>query len=110
MPSNAKQPEPAPSKVMKVNLWLSVENNNSHVRGKTKARAEIERRVLSQYQMTKDRHGGWEYELSIPYQTDEELDAIINDDILAEAERIADGRHCFIEANVTAKDDPDRSW
>jgi len=48
--------------------------------------------------------------LSIPYQTDEELDAIIYDDILAEAERIADRRHCFIEADVTAIDDPDRSW
>ena len=60
--------------------------------------------------MTKDRPDGWEYELSIPYQTDEELDAIIYDDILAEAERVADSRHCFTEANVSAIDDPDRSW
>ncbi len=60
--------------------------------------------------MTKDRRDGWEYELSITYQTHEELDAIIYDDILAEAERIADSRHCFIEANVSAIDDPDRSW
>jgi hypothetical protein len=36
--------------------------------------------------------------------------AIIYNDILAEAERIADGRHCFIEASVSAIDDPDRSW
>ena len=110
MPADAKQPQPAPSKVMKVNLWLRVENNNKYIRGKTKARNEIEQWVLSRYQMTKDRPDGCEYELAIPYQTDAELDAIIYDDILAEAERIADGRHCFIEADVSAIDDPDRSW
>ncbi len=43
------------------------------------------------------------------YHTDEELDAIIYDDILAEAERVVDSRHLFIEANVSAIDDPDRS-
>ena len=35
---------------------------------------------------------------------------MIYDDILAEAERIADSRHFFIEANITSADDPDRSW
>jgi hypothetical protein len=110
MSANAKQPQPTPSKIMKVNLWLRVENNNKHIRGKTKVRDEIEQWVLSRYQMTKDRPDGWEYELSIPYQTDEQLDAIIYDDILAEADRIADSRHCFIEADVSAIDDPDRRW
>jgi len=110
MPAAAKQPQPAPSKVMKVSLWLRVENNNKHIRGKTKVRDQIEQWLLSRYQMTKDRPDGWEYELSIPYQTDEELDAIIYDDIIGEADRIADSRHCFIEADVSAIDDPDRSW
>ena len=32
------------------------------------------------------------------------------DDILAEADCIADRRHCFIEADVSAIDDPDRRW
>jgi len=83
-----EQPQPTTSKVMKVNLWLRVENNNKYIRGKKKARDEIEQWVLSRYQMTKDRPDGWEYELSIPYQTDEELDAIIYDDIIGEADRI----------------------
>jgi hypothetical protein len=48
--------------------------------------------------------------LSIPYQTDEELDAIISRDILQEAAFHADMRHCFIEADVVSLDDPDRSW
>jgi DNA invertase Pin-like site-specific DNA recombinase len=97
-------------KVMKVELWLRVEGNNKYVRGKKKAREEIERLVLSRYGMEKLEEDGWEYELSIPYQTDEELDAIISDEILGEAERIAERRHCFTEADVTSVDDPDRSW
>jgi hypothetical protein len=110
MPPSAKQPSPAPYKAMKVNLWLHVENNSKYIRGKKKVRQEIEDRVLRRYQMNKDRPDGWEYELSIPYETDEDLDAAIYDDILHEAAWIAESHHCFIEADVTAADDPDRSW
>ncbi len=110
MPSNAKQPQPAPSKVMKVNCWLRVENNNKHIRGKKKVREEIEDRVLSRYQMTKDRPDGWEYQLSIPYDTDKDLDETIYDDILYMANWIAESRYCFIESHFVAVDDPDRSW
>jgi hypothetical protein len=58
MPPNAKQPPSPPSEVMKVNLWLRVENNNKYIRGKKKVRQEIEDRVLSRYQMKKDRLRG----------------------------------------------------
>ena len=53
---------------------------------------------------------GNEYELTIPYDTDEELDDIIYRDILQEASSQADLRNCFIEASVHALDDSDRSW
>ncbi len=53
MPSKPKPQPPAPSKVMKVTLWLRVENNNKYIRGKKKARQEIEDRVLSRYHMKK---------------------------------------------------------
>jgi hypothetical protein len=105
-----KRPEPTATKVMKVNLWLRVENNNKYIRGKKKVRQEIENRVLSRYQMKKDRPDGWEYELSIPYETDKDLDAAIYDDILYEAIWIAEDRCCFIEADFTAAADPDRNW
>jgi hypothetical protein len=95
---------------MKVNLWLRVENNNKHIRGKKKVREEIENQVLSRYQMTKDRPDGCDYQLSIPYETDKELDEAIYDDILSMAHWIAEDRYCFIEADVVAVDDPDRSW
>jgi hypothetical protein len=80
------------------------------VRGKKKAREEIEQYVLSHYQMEKPEQDGWEYVLSIPYHTDEELDEIIYRDILQEAAFHADMRHCFIETDVVSLDDPDRSW
>ena len=95
--------------VMKVELWLRVERNNKFVRGKKRAREEIERYVLSQYEMQKPHKDGWEYTLSIPYETDEELDDLVND-LLQEATSIADGRNCFIEADARAMDGSDRSW
>jgi transposase len=100
---------PPPSKVMHVNLWLRVENNNKFVRGRKKAREEIEASVLRRYQMQKRSPDRGEYLLTIPYETDEELDDIIYD-ILHEADQTADYRHCFIEADVQSVEDPDRSW
>src|SRR5712692_3017106 len=92
-----------------VNLWLRVENNNKFVRGRTKAREEIEESVLRRYQMQKLSPDRSEYLLTIPYETDKELDDIISD-ILRDADNTADYRHCFIEADVQSVDDPDRSW
>ena len=60
--------------------------------------------------MEKPDTAGHRYLLTIPYETDEELDRIIYDDILGEAHRIADLRNGFIEADVISLDDPDRSW
>ena len=87
-----------------------MENNSKFVHGKGKAREEIEQDVLSRFAMEKPDKKDWGYVLSIPYTTDEELDRIIYEEILAEAERTADLRHCFIEADVFSVDDPERSW
>ena len=65
--------------------------------------------VLSQYDMKKLDKDGWEYELSIPYENDEDLDETIYD-MLDEMTDIADGRNCFIEYDVRALDDSDRAW
>jgi DNA invertase Pin-like site-specific DNA recombinase len=98
------------TRVMKVELYLQVENNSKFVRGKGKVRDEIEQFILSQFAMEKlDKHN-CRYILSIPYTSDEELDSIIYDEILAEAERTADLRNCFIEADIISVDDPERSW
>jgi DNA invertase Pin-like site-specific DNA recombinase len=102
-------PAPQP-KVMKVKLWLRVENNSKFVRGKGKVRDEIERHVLGRFAVEKTEKDGWEYVLSIPYTADEELDRTIYEDIYAEMERCADFRHCFIEADISSLGDPERSW
>ncbi len=96
-------------KVLKVELYLRVENNSKFVRGKGKVRDEIERYILSQWGMEKQPNGV-EYILSIPYETEEELERIIERDILQEASMTAEARYCFIEADVRALDGSERSW
>lgn len=77
---------------------------------KSKVRDRIERRILSQYKMQEKDRGGPEYTLKIEYETDEDLDSIINDDILRECDNEAVSSNCFIEADVTAKDGSGRRW
>lgn len=108
-PPDASPAEPQP-RTMKVQLWLRVENNSKFVRGKKKAREEIEDWVLRRYGLRATDEGGPEYLLTIPYTTDEELDRIIYDDIWREADSIADARHCFVEGDTVSLDDPERSW
>ncbi len=95
-------------KQIKVELWLRVENNNKFIRGRKRAREEIESWVLNRYDMKKKHEDSWEYELTIPYENDEDLDDIIYD-MLDEASNIADSRYCFIESDVRDMDS-DRSW
>lgn len=89
-----------------VTLWLRVENNNRFVRGKTRARAGIERYCLSGYGMKKLRD--WEYELTFTYRDDAELEQQVYG-LLEEIESQADRRHCFTEADVRELG-TERSW
>jgi DNA invertase Pin-like site-specific DNA recombinase len=98
--------EPKQPKTMRVELYLRVENNNKFVRGKSRSRDDIEWRILHRYQMEKPHKDSHRYFLTIPYETDEELDRIIYEDILGEADRIADLRNGFIEADVISLDEP----
>ena len=95
-------------KHIKVELLLRVENNSKFVRGRKRSVEEIERWVLSRYNMRKIFKDGDEYELTIPYENDEELDDIIYG-MIQEAANIADYHHCFIESDVIDMDS-DRSW
>lgn len=108
--THEKRGELPESGTLKVHLWLRVENNTSSVRMKTRVRDWIEQRILLKYQVKKPDPAGWEYTLSIPYTSQEELTRIIQEDILIEAERIADLYNCFTEADVTALDGSGRSW
>lgn len=94
---------------IKLKLWLSVKNNSKFVRGKKKAREEIENYCLSQYNMKKDTKDGWEYEMILPYKTDKELNNTIYD-LLNEMESTASYRNCFTEADVAEIGGKERSW
>lgn len=87
-------------------LWLRVENNNKFVRGKTKVRQTIEDVYLRHYAMRKLH--GWEYELTMSYEDDADLERRI-DDLLRDMWSQADRRNCFIEANL-CENGTNRSW
>jgi hypothetical protein len=89
-----------------VTLWLRVENNSKFVRGKKRAREDIEYMVLNAYAMKKLRE--CEYELTITYKDDADLDKQIHD-MLIECEHFADLRNCFTESDVR-ENGTDRSW
>jgi DNA invertase Pin-like site-specific DNA recombinase len=95
-------------KVMKVKLWLRVENNNKYVQGKKRARESIERHHLREYGIRKSDKDGWEYELTIPYTDDKELDDTIYS-LISAMDSTADDYHCFIETDITAVGS-DRFW
>jgi hypothetical protein len=107
---STRQPHPAPivdhMKTTTVTLWLRVENNNKFVRGRKRAREDIEAFHLSRFQMRKLSDA--EYELTFSYEDDAHLDKQIYD-LLREIEEEADMRHCFIEVDVREKG-ADRSW
>lgn len=108
----APVPEPpAPTrKIMRVQLSMRVENNSKFVRGKGKAQEAIEERVLSRFGLEQADSRRGEYVLAIPYETEEELEHIIQEEIWAEAARIADLRNCFIEGDTISLEDPDKYW
>lgn len=108
--TSVENPPTAQPQMMKVQLWMQVENNSKFVRGKGKARDEIEQHVLSRYGMERVGNGGAEYVLTIQYMTDEELDRIIYEEIWGEAQRIADMHNCFTEGDTVSLENPDRSW
>jgi len=86
-------------KVAEVTLWLRLERNNKFVRGKKKAREEIERDTLSRYDMKKQGKDSWEYILKIPYLDKADLEKTVYD-IYNEMESTANMRNCFTEADI----------
>lgn len=101
-------PPPQP-KTLKVALHLVVYNNSKFVRGKKRSLEETEQFVLAPNSMRKPDPKGYDYELTIPYENDKDLDDTVYG-ILQEASNIADMRNGFIEADVIAQDGSDRYW
>ncbi|HHT7240264.1 recombinase family protein [Bacillus cereus] len=79
-----------------IRMLLRVENNNKFVRGKEKARKNIESFLISQYNM-EQRSG--EYIFYVPYNTISDLEKKV-DSIIREIDFEADLQNCFTELDV----------
>ena len=102
--------KPAPggedAKAALVLLSLRIENNSKFVRGKKRATEDIERYCLEEYNAKRRPNG--EYELKVPYSSDEELDQTM-EELLGDIASHADDRNCFSESDARMHND-DRHW
>lgn len=98
--------ESAAERVATVTLRLAVVNNSKFVRGRKRAKENIERYCLEPYGMKRLESGN--YELAIPYRSDDELDKTVHD-LLTEISQEADMRNCFIEADAW-EEGTERRW
>ena len=87
-------------------LRLAVENNSKFVRGRKRAKENIERYCLEPLGVRRLESGN--YELTVPYQSDEELDKAVHD-LLGEISQEAEMRNCFIEADAW-EEGTERRW
>ena len=87
-------------------LTLRIENNNKFVRGKKRAQENIERYCLEEYSAKRMPSG--EYELKVPYRSDEDLDKAM-DELLGDIASEADDRNCFSESEAHMEG-TDRHW
>lgn len=87
-------------------LTLRIENNNKFVRGKKRARENIERYCLDKYSAKRMPRG--EYALTVPYRTDEDLDTVMYE-LLGDIASEADDRNCFSESDARLEGS-DRHW
>lgn len=99
----------AQPKTLKIRMHLVVENNNKFVRGKTRSCQDIENFVLARYGMQKPLAKGCNYELTIPFRDDKDLEDTIYE-IIQEAADIAEIRNGHIEVDVEALDGSERYW
>jgi len=96
----------APPKVATIRLTLRIENNSKFVRGKKRARENIECWCLEEYGAILLPNA--EYELKVPYDSDEDLDKQMNE-LLSNIASDADDRHCFSESTARMEG-ADRCW
>lgn len=95
----------ASTKVATVVLRVDVENNSKFVRGKKRAREDIDL-ILQEYHAVQQPRG--DYELQVPYTDDDNLDKAMHD-LLSEIHEAADLRNCHVESDAHLQG-ADRSW
>lgn len=98
---NAGQP-----KVATIVLTLRIQNNSKFVRGRKRTIDHIESFYLEDYDAKRRPNG--DYELKVPYDTDEDLDEAMSE-LLSDIACDADDRHCFSESEAHMEG-TDRHW
>lgn len=98
--------EADPPKLATIRLTLRIENNSKFVRGKKRSREDIERYCLAEYAAQRLPSG--DYELKVPYGSDDDLDQRMNE-LLGDIASQADDRHCFSESEARMEG-TDRCW
>ena len=93
-------------KVATILLTLRIENNSKFVRGKKRTIDHIENFCIAEF--AAERRANGEYELKVPYDTDEDLDSTVNE-LLNDIASGADDRHCFSESEARMEG-ADRHW
>jgi len=107
--SRRKPEEPKkPENTILLRMWLNVQNNNKFVRGRKRAVEDIDE-VLQRYECRRLQKDGHEYELSLSYADDADLDRSIYD-MIGQINDLAEMRNCCAECDLWAADDPDRRW
>lgn len=81
-------------------MLLKVEDRTLSGRSKAKVRQEIETQVLSRYRMVKPKGTRGEYELTIPFEQEDDLAAIVSE-ILWEMDMLAELEDCFVAHEFT---------
>jgi len=95
-----------PPKIATILLTLRIENNSKFVRGKKRTIEHIESLYLEEYDARRRSNG--EYELKVPYESDEDLDEAVSE-LLSDIALNADDRHCFSESEARMEG-TDRHW
>lgn len=98
--------EADPPRLATIRLTLRIENNSKFVRGKKRSREDIERYCLAEYDAKRLPSG--DYELRVPYSSDDDLDQRMNE-LLGDISSQADDRHCFSESEARMQG-TDRDW
>jgi DNA invertase Pin-like site-specific DNA recombinase len=93
-------------KVATIRLTLRIENNSKFVRGKKRAREDIERYCLQEYEAERLPNG--EYLLKVPFSDDGDLDNRMHE-LLGDIASEADDRNCFSESDARMEG-ADRCW
>lgn len=86
-------------KIATLLIELRVENNTKYVRGKSKVRTDIENEWNGSFDVEKPDPKGNDYILRVPYETEQELDELV-DELNRDAAYAADMRYCSIELDV----------